>query len=342
MVCRVGEAVRRALTSPALLILLIAPYFGEGLSGSTPPLDLLLPWNLAFMSALYGCGALICREIVYRFKLGFVGLCLLGAAYSVWEEALVDRYWFYPTFWKESGIGTYSVVWHTNILLAVHLTAFHTAISICTSVLVVEWLAPRYRHRSWAGRPGLAVAAVALAATPIIYGEFDQRPPSPVLLAAAGLLVGLVVAAFAIGRRIHQPYALDRQASILQVSSRRLPRRGVGVVAFASVVGHWVATYGIAKTGVPWPPGVVIALAPIIIGALSIRRLAVTGPYGSDGVRTVTGLLVFFVLLDTIVGGLNGRYDLVVGAIITVCALYRLHKHQMKRAAVSEAHDANA
>src|SRR3954454_17352344 len=97
----------RRLTSPVVLILLLAPYFGEGLSGSTPPLELLLPWNLAFMAALYACGALLCRDVAHRCGLGFVGLVMLAMAYGVWEEALVDRYWFFPKFWADAGVGHY-------------------------------------------------------------------------------------------------------------------------------------------------------------------------------------------------------------------------------------------
>jgi len=315
---RSGRLSRLFLASPALLVLLVAPYFGEGLSGATPPLDLVLPWNLAFMVALYGCGALVCREVAHRFGLGFAGLCLLGVAYGVWEEALVDRYWFYPRFWRDSGIGSYSVVWHTNVLIAVHLTAFHTAISICSSVLVVEWLVPRRRDRPWVCRPGLGVVAVALAATPLIYGEFDQRPPIPVLLAATGLAGLAVVAAFLVGRRVASRHATDG----------RRPRRGLGIIAFGCVLAHWVATYGIAHANLPWPLGVSIAVAPILIGVLLIRRMAATGPYGADGVRTVAGLLSFFVLLDVVVG-LGGRYDLTVSGLATAYAIHRLRKRYL-------------
>ena len=104
--------LRQVITSPVLLVLLVAPFFGEGLSGSTPPLDLLLPWNLAFMAALYGCGALVCRDLAHRCGLGFSGLVVLGVAYAAWEEALVDQYWFFPDFWSDSGVGDYSGVAH--------------------------------------------------------------------------------------------------------------------------------------------------------------------------------------------------------------------------------------
>ena len=297
---------RRAITSPVLLILLIAPFFGEGLSGSSPPFDLLLPWNFAYMAALYGCGALICREVTRRFGLGFAGLMILGVAYAVWEEALVDRYWFFPQFWQDSGIGTYSVVWHTNVLLAAHLSVFHAAISICSSVLVVEWLAPRARHRSWVGRPGLAVACMVLAATPVIYGEFDQRPPPSVLLAAGGLLAAVVVLAFVVGRR--------RRPTSSRTDRGTRPRRGLGLLAFTCACAHWILTYTVPASGLPWPLGVSLSLLPVAAGVLVVRRLAVTASYGSDGVRVVVGLLAFFVVLDLLVA-LLGRHDMILSTI---------------------------
>lgn len=309
--------LRRAATSPVLLILLIAPFFGEGLSGSTPPLDLLLPWNHAFMAASYGCGALVCREVAHRFGLGFTGLVLLGVAYAVWEEALVDRYWFLPQFWEDSGIGSYSVVWHGNVLLAAHLTVFHAAISICASVLVVEWLAPRGRDRPWIGRPGLVIAGLLLAMTPLIYGEFDQRPPIPVLVAAGVLLVAVVVTAFLMGRA--RPLRRCPRSS-----HDRRACRGLGVLAFTCVLAHWAVTYSMAETGLTWPLGVALALLPVAVGLVLMPRLAVTGPYGSDGVRVVVGLLSFFVLLALLVA-LLGRYDMILSALFTAWLGRRLH-----------------
>jgi hypothetical protein len=53
---------------------------------------------------MYGCGALLCREVAHRYGLGWPGLLLLGAAYGVYEEGLVDRFLF-PTQRAQSWIG---------------------------------------------------------------------------------------------------------------------------------------------------------------------------------------------------------------------------------------------
>lgn len=312
--------LRHVVGSPALLVLVLAPVFGEGLSGSGPPLDLLVPWTFAFMVALYGCGALVCREVAHRFDLGFPGLMLLAAAYGVWEEGLVDRYWYLPAFWEDSGVGDYGVVWHTNVLLAAHLTLFHTAISICSSVLVVEWLAPRARNGPWVGRRTLVVAGLVLAATPLFYGELAQRPPVAVLVAAAGLLCALVVAAFMTGR-----------AHPCAAPSTRLPtktpRRGLARVVFGCVLAHWVLTYTVAGTGVPWPLGVGLALLPVAVGVLAVTGRSTTGPYGADGIRVVVGLLAFFALLDLLVAVL-GRYDMALSCLFAAWLAQHLYRRR--------------
>jgi hypothetical protein len=60
----------------------------------------------------------------------------------VYEEGLVDRFWYDPGYWAETGVDGYSVVWHVNVLLAAHLTVFHTAVSIVAAIVVVERLFP--------------------------------------------------------------------------------------------------------------------------------------------------------------------------------------------------------
>jgi hypothetical protein len=238
----------RLLRRPGLAILLVAPFFGETLSGATPPLDLILPWNLALTAGLYGCGALICREVARRFGLGLLGLCLLGAAYGVYEEALVDRYWFYRKFWDETGVGSYSQVWHTNLLLATHLTAFHTAVSICSSILIVERLFPAHREQAWTGRRGLALAAFVLGVVvPVTYGEFSPGAGVLVLVAAGGLCVLLVVCAFLVPRFLHW--------SAVQTRS---PRRRLGFIAFSCTGAHFMLVYALPSTGIPWPFGIAI------------------------------------------------------------------------------------
>ena len=313
-----AQSAARSVRHPALLLLVVAPLFGEGLSGSSPPTTLLLPWHLAFMMALYGCGVLLCREIAVRWRLGFSGLCLLGVAYGVIEEGLIDRYWSDASYWHEAGIGRYGVVGHTNVLLAAHLTVFHAAVSVCCSVLVVERLAPARQGRPWVRGRALIGAAAVLASTPVLYGEFDRRPPAVDLLAAAALAGLAVVLALVAGR-------VNRRRPKVHDTGPAGGRRGVGLISFVAALLHWVLVYSVMDSGLPWPVGTLLALAPVVLGMAAVRALAVTGPYGADGARVIAGLVAFFVLLDLVVA-LNGQYDMAATAVVAVLLIRWLRR----------------
>lgn len=318
-----GQAERTpARWHPAVAVLLVAPFFGETLSTATPPLDLILPWRLPVVVALYGCGVLLCREITHRFRLGLPGLCLLAAAYAVYEEALVDRFWFDPRYWADVGIGAYSEVWHTNLLIAAHLTVFHVAVSVCSSVVVVEWLFPAYRNRPWTGRLGLTIAGLALLSVlPLTYADFIRVPPVR-MLAATGLCALLVACAFGAPRLRRWPRLRYRPGPAAREPCRRL----LGLVAFTGTATHFILVYVIASTDVAWPIGTAVALAPVAVAVPLIRRMTVGGgAYGRDGLWVVTGILVFFLFLDALVG-LGGRYDLAAAAVASAVALWRLHR----------------
>jgi hypothetical protein len=153
--------------------------------------------------------------------------------------------------------------------------------------------------------------------TPVVYGEFHQHPPTTVLVAAAVLLAAVVVTAFRVGRGrrpVPSPFTDGGPPA----------RRGLGLLAFTCVSAHWILTYTVANTGLTWPLGVALSLLPVAAGLFLVPRLAVTGPYGSDGVRVVVGLLTFFVFLDLLVA-LLGRYDMILSAIFTAWLARRLY-----------------
>ncbi|MGI5230920.1 hypothetical protein [Actinoallomurus sp. CA-142502] len=305
---------------PVLVLLLSAPYLGEVLSTATPPLDLLLPWNLALFVALYGCGALLCRELAHRWGLGLPGLILLGMAYGVYEEALVDRFWFDPAYARHSGVGDYARIWHTNLLLATHLTAFHAAVSVCSSVIIVTRLFPGDRDRAWVRPRGLLVAAAGMPLVLFLTYESYVRPPLGPALVALGIGVLFVVGAY-LSRHLPRP---------ARAPSRRPRPRLLVVTAFACTGAHFVLVYAVPSTGLPWPAGVALTLAPLLAGVLAVRRWATTGPFGRDGLCVVTGILGFFAVLDAFVG-LGGRYDLTAGAVLTAVGLAWLHRRARPR-----------
>ncbi|MBP2329096.1 hypothetical protein JOF56_009481 [Kibdelosporangium banguiense] len=300
---------------PVIALLLLAPYLGEVLSTATSPLNLLVPWKYAMFAALYGSGALLCREVARRWGLGLPGLILLGMAYAVYEEALVDRYWFDPAYARDTGVGAYSEVWDTNLLLATHLTAFHTAVSICSSILIVTWLFPDYRDRSWIPARGLVVPAIAMLTVLFLTTETYVRPPRGPVFVAIGIGVLLVVAAF-----------YTRRLPPLNRTPPARPRpRLLALVALVCAGTHFTLVYAVPAMGMPWPVGLVVTLIPLVVGALAVWRWITTGPFGHDSLWVVTGIIAFFIGLNAY-AGLGGRYDLSIGALLLAAGLVWLHR----------------
>ncbi len=299
-------------------MLILAPVFGECLSAASAPLDFLWPPSLVLLVSLYGCGALLCRELARRHGLGLLGLCLLATAYAIFEEALVDRFWFHARPADEGGLGHYSEVWHTNVLLATNLTVFHIAVSIVSTIIVVELLFPEQRQRAWVGPRGLGVSVVAfLVLPPLLYGEYTLDP-LPQLAVAAALMVVLVLTAL----------RLPGRPSLWQSEASTSPaRRGVAPVAFLATAANFLLM-GLSDTSTPWPLAVVAVLSPLAVAYLLIRN-RVSGPvFGRDGLRVVSGILGYYCLFAFTLG-LLGRYDLMLGAIAVAVVLWKLRRRQV-------------
>jgi hypothetical protein len=81
--------------APVLALLLLAPWVGEFLLGNISVRRLPA---LLILALLYGCGALLIREVTRRTGRGWPTILLLGAAYGVIEAGVVDQAMFNPTF----------------------------------------------------------------------------------------------------------------------------------------------------------------------------------------------------------------------------------------------------
>ncbi len=151
--------------SPALVLWFLAPVFGEMVSGSTPLNEYWYPWVILIFGMLYGSGAVLIREIVVRWKKGWVSLLLLGMAYGIYEEGLMVRSFFDPGWMDLDNLGVYGRVAGVNWVWAEHLTIFHALISIAASIVFVQILYPEKRAEPWIGARGLTWNALAFAAS---------------------------------------------------------------------------------------------------------------------------------------------------------------------------------
>ncbi len=148
--------------SPGLVLFLLAPTLAELLSGHQPPLEFFNPLSLIISSLPYGCGALICRELVVRWHKGRFSLLLLGMAYGIFEEGIVVRSLFNPNWGELGHLAEYTHVAGVTWTYAELLIHFHALVSITASVVLAEILYPDKRHQSWISTRALMGCFAAL------------------------------------------------------------------------------------------------------------------------------------------------------------------------------------
>lgn len=134
---------------PALALFIVAPIFGELFSGSLPLNEFINPIAFSIMAMLYGCGAIIARELTIRWKKGWFSLLLLGFAYGIFEEGIMVRSFFDPNWMDLGSLGVYGRVADVNWVWSYHLTIYHALVSIVASIVFVEMLYPAQRDQSW-------------------------------------------------------------------------------------------------------------------------------------------------------------------------------------------------
>lgn len=100
------DVSRRAFPSgnraAAFTLIVLAPLVGEVLSGATR-LSFLFVFVPEMM--VWGCGALIAREVVRRWRGGWTSLLMLGIALSVAEEIVIQQTSLAPLPWPTPGAG---------------------------------------------------------------------------------------------------------------------------------------------------------------------------------------------------------------------------------------------
>jgi len=190
------------MTAPAWVLLVLAPLIGELLSGSMPPVEWLNPMAVFFAAALYGGGAILCRELVLRWRKGWPSLLVFGIAYGIAEEGLMCKSFFDPGWGDIGPFGSYGRWAGVNWVWTVGLTGFHAVWSIAASIALVEIAYPGKRG-AWVSRRAFRILA-GLFVFDVVFGFLfisKYRPPASHVIVAVAVVAALVELA----RRLPRP-----------------------------------------------------------------------------------------------------------------------------------------
>lgn len=237
--------------SPAIALLVIAPVVGELISGSAPPPEFFHPLTIIIFLMLYGCGALLCRELVIRWGKGWTSLLLLGMAYGVFEEGIVVRSFFDPTWMDLGAMATYGRLWGVNWVWVEHLIHYHALFSVVISVTIVELLYPQRRNERWVSKRGMIACWICVGLTvPIGYLLTPYDSANILIVLTWASIIGLGLIAKAIPARVFPPKTVSTPGT-----------RRFWWLAFIGFLTYFIGVYALSETAIlPFPVTMILLL----------------------------------------------------------------------------------
>jgi len=290
--------------APALSLFVLTPLVAEYLLGSLPMSMITI---LPIIAAMYGSAALLIRELARRTGRGWGTVALLGLAYGLIEEGLVDQSLFNPDY-LHLRLLDYGYLPAFGIALpwSIYVLTIHVVWSICVPIGLVEALFPARRTQVWLGPIGLALTSLLFLVGSAMIAAFTYKTAP--FMASPGQLIGAAVTAAAaisaaFAWRRHRPDA-GRQAPAAWL---------LFVAAFLAGSGVMACRYFGSALQLAWPLYVAVMLA-IEAGFIIFMIRATRGRRWTDVQRfaLVAGGLAVYALFGVFIDrALHGAADLV-------------------------------
>lgn len=142
--------------APAFTLIFLAPFIAEVLSGATR-----VSYLFAFVPEMmmWGCGALLIRELVKRWDGGWTSVLLLALALSVFEECVVQQTSLAPLPWPATS-ADYGRRHGVNWIYFLYMLGYESVWVVVVPVQVTELIFPEWREVRWLRTGGMITSAV--------------------------------------------------------------------------------------------------------------------------------------------------------------------------------------
>jgi len=203
------------LWAPAATLLLLAPLIAEVLFGATriSVIFVLIPEIM-----VWGCGALLVREAVARWRAGRASMILLGLALAMAEECVIQQTSLAPLVGAQHVYGRYFGV---NWVYLLALLIYECVWVVLVPVEITELIYDRVRGQPWLKVPGLVISGAVFVvgsfiawflwtqrARPMVFHVPKYNPPARAIAIALACIMLLVFLAYRLrGFRLARPLA---------------------------------------------------------------------------------------------------------------------------------------
>ncbi len=250
-----GKWFTRAL--PALTLMVLAPLIAEVLPGATRMSAIFV---LPIEIAIWGGGAVLIREAVRRWNLGWLNMLLLALALALAEECVIQQTSLAPVVIKLKGV-EYARAFGVNYVYLLWALIYETLFVVFIPVALAELIFRGRREEGWLSAAGVAVITIVflpacglawfswtqIARTKVFHLDPYNPPLSHSAIAAAAIVVLIYLAVGPPRQQLaRKPIAPRPAASAGNLSAQRrgaggnLRPRGAGVWNLPAVsAGTW-------------------------------------------------------------------------------------------------------
>jgi hypothetical protein len=282
------SATQSTKFSPAWILFFLAPVVGELLPGFSPPFTFLNPFASFFLFALYGAGAILCRELAVRTGRSWPTILALGAAVVLLKEGLMTASIFSPDL--SGPLASYGRFLGVNWVWLVQSVLFQSVFAIAIPILLVNLLFPQRRNEPWLTMNG-AWGLIGLLLSGLVLGVIFISPYHPALIYYAitvAAIVGIIVGS------LNLPYTLH-----LTKSKNVAAPYVFGTLSFLATLLFVASTWLFPRSPLPAP----FAIAALLGLAFYVLRtvLAMSGDAqkwkDSQQAAFLTGALAFYIVI---------------------------------------------
>jgi hypothetical protein len=243
---------------PIWTLLILAPVISEVLSGSTrlSVLFVLIPEVMT-----WGCGALLCRELIRRWRGSAISLLLLGLALAVAEEFIIQQTSLAPLPFPGAN-AAYGRHFGVNWIYFLFMLGFESVWVVLVPVQVTELCFPQHRSQPWLRKRGLiATCLVFLIGCRMAWYGWTQQalkrmgvPPYHPTLATISVgfasISMLVLFAYLLRTEGHTGRITSRSAANLWL---------IGILAFVFAAAWWTLMVLVFSPHPPLPASIAFA-----------------------------------------------------------------------------------